>query len=112
MTRGHIPINVAILGFGNVGRAFCNYLLHRDPSTDSIPVQVRALADRSGGIIVQSPEHLNSLLSHKSGGGTVKELPGETLGDSGAFIAALCDAGVKVLIESLPTNKRDGQPAL
>lgn len=104
-------VDVALLGFGNVGRAFADYIGRMgDPR---IRLRVRALADRSGGTLVESDQALQRIIDHKTVGRPLREFAGSsTLTDSRAFIDQLTLAGVRVLVESLPTNLKDGQPAL
>ena len=111
MSRCPEPINVALLGFGNVGRAFCNYLLHRIRA-DEVPVHVRAVADSSGGVFLPSPDQLDSLLAYKTARGDISEFTTNKTHDSAAFVDGLRNAGIHVLVEALPTSKSDGQPAL
>lgn len=104
-------VNVALLGFGNVGRAFADYIGRM--SDQRLRLRVRALADRSGGIRVESDQALQRIIDHKTVGRPLREFAGSsTLTDARAFIEQLTLAGVRVLVESLPTNLKDGQPAL
>jgi len=104
-------VDVALLGFGNVGRAFADYIGRM--SDPRLRLRVRALADRSGGILVESDQALQRILDHKTAGRPLRDLGGSaTLTDCRAFIEQLPLAGVRVLVESLPTNLIDGQPAL
>ncbi len=104
-------VNVALLGFGNVGRAFADYVSRmRD---ERIRLRVRAVADRSGGLFIEDDEHLQRILHYKTPGRPLRELaPSTIVADPQMFIAALSSSGIRVLVESLPTNLRDGQPAL
>jgi homoserine dehydrogenase len=109
--HGSGAINIALLGFGNVGRAFCNYLI--DPERSArIPIRIAAVADSSGWVLVQSPSHLDSLLAHKVTGGRIKQFAGNETRDPDTFITDLRAANVPILVESLPTSLTDGQPAL
>jgi len=104
-------VDVALLGFGNVGRAFADYIGRM--SDPRLRLRVRALADRSGGILVESDQALQRILDHKTASRPLRDLGGSaTLTDLRAFIEQLPLAGVHVLVESLPTNLKDGQPAL
>jgi homoserine dehydrogenase len=104
-------VDVALLGFGNFGRAFADYIGRM--SDPRLRLRVRALADRSGGILVESDQALQRIIDHKTAGRPLRDLSGSaTLTDCRAFIEQLPLAGVRVLVESLPTNLIDGQPAL
>jgi homoserine dehydrogenase len=104
-------VNVALLGFGNVGRAFAGYVLRvRD---QRIRLRIRAAADRSGGAFIEDDERLQRILHYKAAGRPLREFaPSAIAADPHTFINAFSSAGIHVLVESLPTNLRDGQPAL
>jgi DNA-binding response OmpR family regulator len=54
-------VDVALLGFGNVGRAFADYIGRmRD---QRIGLRIRAVADRSGGLLVEDDAALASVLT-------------------------------------------------
>lgn len=104
-------VNVALLGFGNVGRAFVDYAERM--SDERIQVRIRAVADRSGGLFIENDAPLQPLIQHKAAGRPIREFAASPLVAAPlAFIDRLASAGVRVLIESLPTNLEDGQPAL
>src|SRR5512132_225289 len=103
-------IHVALLGFGNVGRAFIDYVGRmRD---ERIRLRIRALADRSGGLFIADDEALQSLRHHKGAGGALSDLAADSILDAHAFIARLLSYDIGVLVESLPTDLSNGQPAL
>jgi len=105
-------IKVALVGLGNVGRSFADYIGRQaDPSRP--PVSIQAVADSSGGLILDGRTAANRVIEHKRSGGTVKSFaPNEATANMEEFIASLSTEGIPFLIESLPTNIRDGQPAL
>jgi len=131
-SRSNTPINVALLGFGNVGRAFARYTISDDL------INIRAVADSSGYVVFNNTQQISRLMAHKDAGGRVSDF--EPLSDhhSGAttevrptrdiahdeathrslsadpfeYITRLSSVGIRVLVESLPTNLADGQPAL
>jgi homoserine dehydrogenase len=110
--RFESEINVALLGFGNVGRAFARYA-EQAASEHGVRVLIRAIADSSGGLLLDSIEQVASLLAHKEAGRAVKEFaPASAVYDARDFIRLLPQTGIQVLIESLPTSLADGQPAL
>ena len=105
-------VTVALLGFGNVGRAFVRFV---DSSTTArhIPIRIRAIADSSGGLFLDNHPSIERVMSHKESGRSLREFaPGEVIGDPSEFILALQTAGISVLVESLPTNITNGEPAL
>jgi homoserine dehydrogenase len=101
-------INVALLGVGNVGRAFAHYVAHHKQ-----PIQILALADSTGGILVSSSDQVERAVALKQSGASVADIsPGDAVRDAREFIAMLKEAGADFLVESLPTNLSSGQPAL
>jgi len=105
-------IAVALLGLGTVGRAFARYVGERIPEVGK-RVSVLAVADRSGGTFPRSREQLTDLLRHKDAGHNVRAwAPSLVLQDVPSFISALPPNGISILVEALPTQHRDGEPAL
>lgn len=105
-----IMIRIALLGFGNVGRAFARYLL-KCRSREEFPIC--AVADITGGLLLRDCKDIRRLLQMQDQGHTVVDYR-----DHGAFldipdyIHSLKNAGISALVECLPTNPVDGQPAL
>jgi homoserine dehydrogenase len=104
------PIDIALLGFGNVGSSFAQYVAESE-NTD-LEVRIRGVADSTGGVLLDSPEELPRLLAHKQAGRSVSNFSPRSISDPREFIASLQSSGVRALVESLPTNLADGQPAL
>lgn len=105
-------IHIALLGFGNVGRAFVRYL-EKISESQNIKIHIRAVADSTGALMIRSPEQIPALLAHKEAGRSFKEFaPDELMRDAQQFINALRLANISCIVESLPTNITDGQPAL
>ncbi|MFL6214455.1 MAG: hypothetical protein ACJ74J_11250 [Blastocatellia bacterium] len=103
-------LHVALLGFGNVGRAFADYVGRmRD---ERIRLRIRAIADRSGGLFIDNDDALQSILHRKATGDALSDFAADSIVDASAFISRLTQSGIGVLIESLPTNLMNGQPAL
>jgi homoserine dehydrogenase len=102
---------IAILGFGNVGRAVAHYISEREDLMARM--DIAAVADSSGAVFLDNPYDIGSLLSHKlQGRGILEAGLGRSITSRADFISTLPTFGVAVLVESLPTNIRDGQPAL
>ncbi|MEK6301739.1 MAG: hypothetical protein AABO41_13595 [Acidobacteriota bacterium] len=105
-------VQLALLGLGNVGRAFAEYC-RTNANSLSPRLSVRAVADSSGGLAIDSDEDVDRVLIHKSQGRKLSEsAPAGLMRDDREFIQSLEPAGVSVLVESLPTNIQSGQPAL
>lgn len=105
-------VTVALLGFGNVGRAFVRYAQSAAAASQT-PIRIRAVADSSGGLFLDNGSRVERVMAHKESGRSLREFaPGEVIGDAREFIRALQSAEISILVESLPTNIADGQPAL
>lgn len=73
---------------------------------------MRAACDKTGGLFLDSPEQVDALLDYKEKGGQVGDFARARVMNAAAFLQSLPLQGVSVLVESLPTNLADGQPAL
>ena len=103
-------IRLALLGFGNVGRAFTRYLL-RSRSDETFSIS--AVADVTGGLLLRDCENIRRLLEMQDRGNTVADYCDHgTFLDIPDYIHSLKNAGIAALVECLPTNPEDGQPAL
>lgn len=106
---------IALLGLGNVAQSFIDYLLRagdRAVGSGMLP-KIRAVADSSGGLFFDRPDEIKTILELKRAGRYVSDYAdGRLIANGGEFIAALGPAGVSAVVESLPTNLEDGQPAL
>ena len=103
-------INVALLGFGNVGRSFARYVT--SAQQPDLKVRIRSVADSSGSTTIESQYQLEALLSHKESGATLSTFAPGRIVPCQEFIASLSGADLSVVVESLPSNLIDGQPAL
>jgi homoserine dehydrogenase len=101
-------IKVALLGLGNVAQAFCDYLDRRENN-----VRLCGIVDSSGGLLSDDRDFIRSAIAQKSQGQSIRGFAAPGLArDAEDFIRKLPEAGVSILVESLPTNLEDGQPAL
>ena len=104
------PIRVALLGFGNVARAFARYLGGVRPERD---VKIHAVADSSGGMLLRHPEEVLTLAARKESGESVRDFAAGTyFANMLQFIRSLRAAHVTILVEALPTDPACGRPAL
>lgn len=104
-------VNVALLGFGNVGRSFARYV----EATRELPIAINiaAIADSSGGFLLSETTRLQGVLAHKESGRSLADFePRQLMLDSKEFVRALPTAGISVLVETLPTIITSGEPAL
>src|SRR5258707_510127 len=105
-------VDLALLGFGNVGRAFARYVLNNS-ETFPVGIIIRAVADSSGALFLGDASSLESTIAHKESGRRLADFATEpSIGDVREFIRALPSAGISVLIEALPTDIISGEPAL
>jgi homoserine dehydrogenase len=102
-------IGIAMLGFGNVGRSFAKYLSHAGGSAFP-PMKIGGVADASGAALFAADRELNAILH--SGKTVAQQYPDRDLLDVPSFILGLRKHGISVLVECMPTNIRDGQPAI
>src|SRR5262249_2681477 len=100
-------IRIALLGFGNVGRALARYIVERPDLSGRL--DIAAVADSAGAVVLNDLSQVRSLLDLKSQGRTVLAAG---IGRPADFINALSGLDIRVVVESLPTNIRDGEPAL
>ncbi|HLF82628.1 MAG TPA: hypothetical protein VI837_00475 [Blastocatellia bacterium] len=105
-------VTVALLGFGNVGRAFVRYAQSATTASQA-PIGIRAVADSSGGLLLDNDSQVELVMARKESGQSLREFaPRKLIGDAREFIRALKSVGISILVESLPTNIAGGQPAL
>ena len=104
-------IDVALLGFGNVGRSFARYI-GTSSRNNTIDIRIRGVADSAGGVLLDSSEDLAAVLALKEAGRSVIELSSNRFSDTSEFLRRLRSSGVHALVDSLPTNLVDGQPGL
>jgi homoserine dehydrogenase len=109
-------IKIALLGFGNVGKAFAQLLIAKKTELSSrygLEAKITAISTRSHGTCID-PDGLEELrlleMITNPGGFDLQVLDkSEFEGDSFDFITQ-CPADV--LIETTPVNPQSGQPAL
>jgi homoserine dehydrogenase len=100
-------VDVALLGFGNVGRAFARYA-----SSDN-RINIRAVADSSGGVFLENAEQVDRLIARKESGLSIRDFAHNSfIATAREFVNSLSPSGIRILVESLPTNLKDGEPAL
>ncbi|MFP5261427.1 MAG: hypothetical protein ACLGJB_05925 [Blastocatellia bacterium] len=105
-------MKVALLGFGNVGRSFARYV-NEQAGDKRIDLTVGAVADSSGGLVLDRPGQIDQLIAGKESSRRIKDMaPTSTITPVGEFVSRLRESGIRVMVESLPTNLEDGQPAL
>jgi len=101
---------IALLGFGNVGRAFMRYL-EKTGEIENFPIF--GIADVSGGLLLPQAEDARWVLEMQEQGHAIADCAarGEFF-NTLSYINHLPKAGISALVECMPTNPMDGQPAL
>ena len=103
-------VTVALLGLGNVGRAFLRYV---NSVQSPVRAVVGAVADSSGGLFLDQETDIQSILEAKQTGRRLNEITGDNpVLNLETFISTLPHRGISFLVESLPTNIESGEPAL
>ena len=106
-------IDLALLGFGNVGRAFAELLLDKEAdllADYDLTLRVVGIATGSHGAAVNaSGIFLEEALALVRDGFSLNELSDQPISSSREFIER-CPADA--LLETTPVNYQDGQPAL
>src|ERR1051326_5870204 len=109
-------IKLAIIGLGNVGRAFTEQLLQRRAwlqDTFGIEPQVIGVADRSGAVVDRNGLDVMALARIKVAGGKLVDAIGESGASPSEIIDHFAAAGAQVIIETLPSNlPSEGEPAI
>jgi homoserine dehydrogenase len=101
---------IALLGTGNVGRAFAHHL---ERTSEEHPFRLTAVADISGGLFLETAREMRAALDQLERGSLIRDCaPQERLHEVPDFILSLRAAHIDVLVECMPTNISDGQPAL
>lgn len=105
-------LNVALLGFGNVGRALAALLIRKEAALRQgygLSVRVVGISTgRHGQAIDRDGIALQAALEAVEQGAGL-DGPGGAVEDVGQFVA---ECGADLVFESIPTNPHDGQPAL
>jgi homoserine dehydrogenase len=105
-------IRVALIGVGNVGRAFLQLMVDKAPllaSRHELELLLTGAADSSGGITHPGGIDPAALLAHKRSAG-VRSFPDARPVDSALDLASQVEADL--LLEASPVNLRTGEPGL
>jgi homoserine dehydrogenase len=105
-------IRIALLGFGNVGRALVQ-LPEMTRALECGEITLIGVADLSGALRLKSPGELRLLQKHLKRESLLRDAtPGASLCEIQDFLDSLSSADCDVLVECMPTNLTDGEPAL
>lgn len=106
--------NIVICGVGRVGTAFLNLLAQKDNYLKShygLSLKVIAAVDIGGAAVALQGLPLKMLLAHLEQGGKVEEMP-EFGKKNFSGKEALSSLPAHILVETTPTNIKDGEPGL
>jgi homoserine dehydrogenase len=109
-----MELRLAILGFGNVGRAFARLLLHKTPvlaaDYDLHCSVVGLMTGRHGAAVDPAGIDLQAALDLAESGASLDELSTVPPPEDGLLFIHACPADA--LIELTPINLQDGEPAV
>lgn len=109
-----MDVKIIICGMGRVGQAFVGLLIQKDKDLKKrydLNLAVVAVVDIGGAAVSATGLPLEDLIAHLKKGGRVEEMPGfGKRGLSGKEI--LSSMPGEVLVETTPTNIRDGEPGM
>ncbi len=106
-------IRVALIGVGNVGRAFLQLMNEKAgllADRYGLELVLTAAADSSGAVVNNGGIDPHALLAHKQGGKGVASFPGAQALDTA--LEAVERVAADLLLEASPVNLKDGEPGL
>ena len=113
---GPTRVKLAIVGFGNVGRAFAEQLRQRRDwlaETCGLELSLIGVADRSGALVDHRGLEVAELVRIKSSAGTLAAVKGKIALPPAEAVECFAQAGAQVLIETLPSSLHSqGEPAI
>jgi homoserine dehydrogenase len=109
-----MDVRVVVCGLGRVGKAFVNLLIQKEKDLQSrygLDLKVTAAVDIGGAAVSPQGLPLKELMAHLEKGGSVETLHG--FGRKGfTGVEALSSDFADLLVETTPTNIKDGEPGL
>lgn len=109
-----MELRLAILGFGNVGRAFARLLLRKAPTLeadyDLTCSVVGLMTARHGGAVDPAGIDLRRALTAYESGASLEDLSAAPPPEDSVLFVHACPADV--LVELTPLNLSDGEPAV
>jgi homoserine dehydrogenase len=109
-----MDVRVIVCGMGRVGRAFVELLSQKEKDLRArygLDLKIVAAVDIGGAAVSAAGLPVEDLLAHVQKGGRVEEMPGfgkpELSGKD-----AICTFPAEVLVETTPTNIKDGEPGM
>lgn len=109
-----MDVRIVICGLGRVGQAFLGLLIQKDPDLKKryeLSLKVTAAVDIGGAALRKEGLPLRELQGHLQNGGRVENTP--SFGKKGYSGKEALSAGLgDLLVETTPTNIKDGEPGL
>ncbi|MFH1763116.1 MAG: homoserine dehydrogenase, partial [Gemmatimonadota bacterium] len=109
-----MDVRIVVCGMGKVGQAFVNLLIQKEGDLQKrydLTFKVVAAVDIGGTAAATSGLPLPALMAHLKKGGRVEEMPG--FGKKGlSGKEALSSIPADLLVETTPTNIKDGEPGM
>ena len=109
-----MEVRIVVCGLGRVGQAFVNLLIQKGKDLQKrydLSMKVVAAVDIGGAAVSPAGLSLEDLMAHLKKGGKVEEMPGfGKKGLSGKEV--LSSMPGEVLVETTPTNIKDGEPGM
>jgi len=109
-----MDIRMVVCGLGRVGKAFVGLLMQKDQYLKTrygLNLKVVAAVDIGGAAVFPPGLPLEDLMAHLTKGGRVEEMPGFGKKNLSGK-EALTSLPAEVLVETTPTNIKDGEPGL
>jgi homoserine dehydrogenase len=107
-------VRLALVGLGNVGRAFTQLMDEKAPLLRQQPwgleLALTAAADSTGALLNPAGIDSTALYAHKSAGRGVAAFPGGVSGMAAPAMVAAAEADL--LLEASPVDLKTGQPGL
>ncbi len=109
-----MDVRIVICGLGRVGQAFLGLLIQKDPDLKQrykLNLKVMAAVDIGGAALAKEGLPLKDLQAHLQSGERVENTP--SFGKKGYSGKEALSAGLgDLLVETTPTNIKDGEPGL
>ncbi len=109
-----MEVRIVVCGLGRVGQAFVNLLIQKSKDLQrryDLNLKVVAAVDMGGAAVSPAGLPLEDLMAHVKKGGKVEDMPG--FGKKGlSGKEALSSIPAELLVETTPTNIRDGEPGM
>ena len=109
-----MDVRIVVCGLGRVGQAFVNLLVQKGKDLQKrydLNLKAVAAVDIGGAAVSPAGLPLEDLMAHLKKGGKVEEMPGfGKKGLSGKEV--LSSMPGEVLVETTPTNIKDGEPGM